>query len=268
MDGPANDNRSTEKPEKAYASPFLGVAAGDDAYWEKIAQAAGERHWQPLEAFKKAFPQSQIMAGQLSVLVMVCPQTPETIQDQKASSGFPAERWIRSRFYHEQIVGALCEHLAGYLMNLGYLAMVPDHLNDFTVYPHERFQLASTWSHRHAAFVAGQGTFGLCDALITKVGKAHRLGTVIVNCRLPVTPRSYSQTYEYCLFYSKGSCHKCAKRCPVGAISSAGHDKNLCQGFLNSTKAIIKEKSPDLSGAYGCGLCQTNVPCEVRVPGH
>jgi epoxyqueuosine reductase QueG len=268
MEGPANDNRSPKNPEKAYASPFLGVAAGDDVYWDNIAQAAGERHWRPLEAFKKAFPQARTAESELSVVVIVCPQTEKTSRDQKASLGFPAERWIRSRFYHNETVGALCDHLARYLMDRGYLAMVPDHLKDFAVYPHERFQLASTWSHRHAAFVAGQGTFGLCDALITKVGKAHRLGTVIVNCPLPVNPRPYTQTYEYCLFFSKGSCLKCVKRCPVGALSPGGHDKSLCDGFLNSTKPVIAKKYPDLDGAYGCGLCQANVPCALKVPGH
>jgi hypothetical protein len=267
MDGPANSNRSPDMPERAYGIPFLGVAAGDDGYWDSITQVAGERHWRPLEAFAKAFPDSGAQARDLSVVVIVCPQTDRTMADHKAAVGFPSERWIRSRFFHDLIVGELCDHLAGYLNALGYMAMVPDHLADFATYPHPRFQIASTWSHRHAAFAAGQGTFGLCDALITKVGKAHRLGTVIVNRRFRPSPRPYTEPYEYCLYFAKGGCKKCLPRCPVGALSEAGHDKTLCGGFLNSTTPIINGRFPDLEGAYGCGLCQANVPCATRIPG-
>ena len=42
----------------------------------------------------------------------------------------------------------------------------------------EKYGMASCWSERHAAFVSGLGTFGLCDGLITPVGKAMRCGSV------------------------------------------------------------------------------------------
>jgi epoxyqueuosine reductase QueG len=266
MEGPANHNRSPTHPEKAWAKPFLGVAAGDDPYWDNIGLAAGERHWRPLEAFKIVFPDSGAQDRDLSVVSIVCPQTKQTIADQKAAKDFPSERWVRSRFYHEQTITALCDHLAALLNAQGYRAMVPDRAEGFAVYPHERFQLASTWSHRHAAFAAGHGTFGLCDALITKVGKAHRLGTVICEARLEVTPRAYTETYGYCLFFSKGICGKCVDRCPAGALSAGGHDKTVCSNFLHSTTPIITAQFPDMVGGYGCGLCQVSVPCAVRVP--
>jgi len=42
----------------------------------------------------------------------------------------------------------------------------------------EKYGYASSWSERHIAYVAGLGTFGFCDDLITPVGKAMRaLGT-------------------------------------------------------------------------------------------
>jgi epoxyqueuosine reductase QueG len=267
MDGPANDNHSKAKPEKAFERPFFGVVAGDDPYWESIGQAAGERHWRPLEAFLKAYPESGALARDLSVVVIVCPQTRATVADQGTSVGFPSERWVRSRFYHDQVIGALCDSLAESLISQGLKAVVPDHLSAFKVFPHDRFQVASNWSHRHAGFGAGLGTFGLCDALITKVGKAHRLGSIIVNCDFEANPRPYQGIYEYCLFSATGSCGKCIGRCPAGAISHSGHDKTLCSDFLDSTTPIINKMYPDLEGGYGCGLCQSNVPCGDRTPG-
>jgi ferredoxin len=268
MEGPVNTNRSATNPEKAYGRPFMGVAAGDDDYWDLITQIAGERHWQPLEAFKKAFPELEREPSDLSVMAIVCPQTEATIAEQKTVHDFPVERWIRSRFYHNQTVGVLCEHLVEYLRSLGVRAMIPDQLSDFQTYAHERFQLTSTWSIRHVAYAAGLGTFGLCQALITKVGKAHRMGSIIIDQRLRPNPRPYSQPYEYCLYFASGGCKKCLDRCPVKSISLERHDKSLCDGFLKHTKATIPSLYPDLTGAYGCGLCQVNVPCGTKIPGH
>jgi epoxyqueuosine reductase QueG len=112
------------------------------------------------------------------------------------------------------------------------------------------------------------GTFGLCDGLITRVGKAHRMGSLVINHPLPVTLRDYRDDdfRRDCLWFNSGSCGLCVKRCPVGALSSSGHDKEKCSGFLNRTKDYIAANWPDLAGAYGCGLCQSRVPCAVRAP--
>ncbi|MDR1051093.1 MAG: hypothetical protein LBP95_08455 [Deltaproteobacteria bacterium] len=267
MRGPDNDNRSKTNPEPAFAEPFFGYCPASDHYWETVKEAAGQDHWTPLEAFQKAFPGDGAGPGGLTVAVIVCPQTKATVADQKKASGFPAERWIRSRFFHDQVVSKLCSHLAGRLAARGVRAVVPDQVEGFGTFPHPRFQIASNWSHRHAAFAAGLGTFGLCDALITRVGKAHRLGSLVIESRLEPTPRPYEKPYEYCLFHSAGRCRKCVGRCPAGALSPAGHDKTLCGGFLDAAVPRIKELYPDLAGAYGCGLCQSAVPCGERIPG-
>lgn len=39
--------------------------------------------------------------------------------------------------------------------------------------------ISSNWSERHAAYVAGLGTFSLNDALITVNGIAHRVGSIL-----------------------------------------------------------------------------------------
>ena len=97
----------------------------------------------------------------------------------------------------------------------------------------DQYGLASTWSERHAAYAAGLGTFGLCDGLITPLGKAVRCGSVIA--RIPIQPssRPYQDHHAYCLFYSKGICGKCIDRCPVGAITKDGHDKSKCQHYVD-----------------------------------
>ena len=128
-----------------------------------------------------------------------------------------------------------------------------------------RWGLASTWSERHSAHAAGLGTFGLCDGLITPVGKAVRVGSVVARLKLPPTPRPYDNHRAWCLFFAKGKCMACAARCPVGAISEKGKDKKICRPHLKPASEEYVKQHFGFDG-YGCGLCQTKVPCESGIP--
>ena len=128
-----------------------------------------------------------------------------------------------------------------------------------------RYVYASNWSERHVAHACGLGTFGLCDGLITPLGKAVRIGSVVLRGNVKPTPRPYSRYDEYCPFKTKGTCGACSKRCPAGALSERGHDKRLCKAYLDDKTAAYVEKYYNFKG-YGCGLCQTGVPCSSGIP--
>jgi epoxyqueuosine reductase QueG len=128
----------------------------------------------------------------------------------------------------------------------------------------ERFGFASTWSERHAAYAAGLGTFSLCDGLITPKGKAMRAGSVVARLQIPPTPRPYTDHHAYCLFFTQGTCGKCIDRCPAGAVSTSGHDKAKCMAYLQVTRTFVTSHY-GFEG-YGCGFCQSGVPCESRIP--
>jgi len=70
---------------------------------------------------------------------------------------------------------------------------------------------------------------------------------------------------SYCLFFSKGICGRCIARCPVGALSEKGHDKLKCLQHLRPASADYVKEHYGFDG-YGCGLCQTGVPCESKMP--
>ena len=125
--------------------------------------------------------------------------------------------------------------------------------------------VASTWSERHAAYAAGLGNFSLNDALITERGIAHRLGSVIADLPLPPTPRTAPDYRHNCLYHRDGSCGACIRRCPVGALSTQGHDKTLCRAYVYGA---VPEAVGERYGVSqtGCGLCQTGIPCEAMVP--
>ena len=61
-----------------------------------------------------------------------------------------------------------------------------------------------------------------------------------------------------------GTCGKCIERCPIGAITKEGHNKILCRAYVNMTRQYVF-RHYGFEG-YGCGFCQTNVPCESKIP--
>jgi epoxyqueuosine reductase len=123
----------------------------------------------------------------------------------------------------------------------------------------------SNWSERHAAYAAGLGTFGLCDGLITPVGKAIRTGSVVARLQVAASPRPYDNHHAYCLFYSQGTCGKCIPRCPVNALSESGHDKARCLAYTEHKMNRYNRVEFGID-TYACGLCQAGVPCSDHIP--
>ena len=91
-----------------------------------------------------------------------------------------------------------------------------------------------------------------------------RTGSVVTNIRIDPTPRPYTDHHAYCLFYTDGSCRRCMERCPIGAITEEGHDKKACRLYVNMTREYVP-RHYGFEG-YGCGFCQTAVPCESGIP--
>jgi len=241
----------------------FGYAGGDDPIFWQFKEAVGGHHWTPAEIWDLTFAQP-VDPGELTVISWVLPQTEATKADTRAQDTYPAERWARARIYGEQVNDYLRDHVVQALRAQGVDAVAPMRSPHFGVERGGPYEYASTWSERHIAHAAGLGTFGLCDGLITPRGKAMRAGSVVARLQIPPTPRPYVDHRAYCLFFSHGICGQCIERCPVSAISESGHDKLVCSAHLSRTREYV-ESQFGFQG-YGCGLCQTGVPCESGVP--
>lgn len=252
--------------ERAWDDALVGFSRGDDPLYSAFKDHVGPFHWTPHEAFVQAFPGSEVEPSDLTVISWILPQTERTKADNRKEKLYPSERWARARIFGEEVNVKLRRHVVAALEAEGYRAMAPMLSPLWEGKRSERFVFASTWSERHAAYASGLGTFGLCDGLITPKGKAMRVGSVVAQIQIPPTPRPYEDHRAYCLFFTKGICGKCIKRCPVGAISEAGHDKLKCLGHLRPGTAEYVKSRYGFDG-YGCGLCQTAVPCESKIPG-
>jgi epoxyqueuosine reductase len=255
----------TGESEPAWDTPLVGFSRGDDPVFEEIKLAIGPFYWTPLDIFRQTFPELRITSDQLTVIAWVLPQTKATKSDNRKETKYGSERWARSRKFGEEFNVRLRRHTVTLLTEAGFEAVSPQLSPLWNTKESPRFGLSSTWSERHAAYACGLGTFGLCDGLITPAGKAMRCGSVVARFSTPPISRPYNDHREYCLFYANGTCGKCISRCPAGAVSTKGHDKVKCQNYL---EMVVSKHARDVYGleAYGCGLCQTKVPCESRIP--
>lgn len=252
--------------EKAWGEPIVGFSKGDDPLYDVLKKDIGTFYWTPTEVYKKTFPEEKDASPQeLTIISWILPQTRKTKLDQRRQKKYPSERWARSKVFGEQFNNELRQFVVDILLKSGHKALAPLLSPLWAERTSENYGLASNWSERHAAFISGLGTFGLCDGLITPVGKAMRCGSVIAHISLKPIQKPYSELHEYCLFYGKRICRKCVDRCPVGAITEEGHDKAKCDSYINETASEYARRQYNLE-AGSCGLCQTLVPCESKIP--
>jgi epoxyqueuosine reductase QueG len=263
---PANNRIEPGSAERAWDAPLVGFARGDDPIFASYKTHVDPQHWTPLEAFRLAHPGTDATAGALAVLAWILPQTAQVRQDHRKEKELPSRRWALTRKFGEEINAALRAHVVERLQRAGVEACAPVRLKEWTRVEGGPFVFASTWSERHAAHAAGLGTFGLCDGLITPLGKSIRVGTVVARAPWPASPRPYKGHRDWCLFFATGKCGACIKRCPAGALSPAGHDKRKCKAYIRGVTSPYVEAKLLGVPVNACGLCQTGVPCERGIP--
>lgn len=255
-------NRFGEGGGRYFDDPLVGFAAADDALFRQYKSVIGEFHLTPHEL---ALADAGEPWHPRTVICWVLPITEATRTSNRPETVYPSRAWAQTRQHGETFNASLRRHLVSFLEERGHRALAPQLHPGWREYGETPVGIASSWSERHAAYAAGLGTFSLNDGLITERGIAHRLGTVITDLALKPSPRPYLHHKSNCLWHRNGTCGACIGRCPVGALSKEGHDKRICRDHVYGTiPAKVAEKYQVTS--TGCGLCQTKVPCEGKIP--
>ena len=186
---------------------------------------------------------------------------------QNHAKVFPCDNWVVSRGEWEPMMDEFSGKLEGKLDEMGIRSVSLDLRKEFALERSENLGIASKWSHRHTAYAAGLGTFGLNDGFISERGIAIRISSIIVEADMDVTPRGDRGSYDWCLYFQNGRCGACIKRCPVDAISKDGHDKQRCLDYEDESVAKYWPSHIDKKNyIFGCGICQSKVPCRDRRP--
>ena len=223
----------------AFLPPLWTVGAADDAMWVDLRGQLGAGALMP----------GDVLPGAARVISLFFPYSPE-ICTQNAAPGETGFGWLYGRIEGHAIMDQTCGLLTTALRDYGFSAARPEEAAGFAVVDD-----VATWSHRHAGYICGMGTFGLSAGLITRAGVAGRLASLVTDAPLPVTLREYDRYDQWCT-----RCGACIARCPAGAISPGGKAHPPCADFVGET---ARKYAP----RYGCGKCQVALPCTHRRPG-
>ena len=268
---------------RIFSTPKIGVARGDDPIFQKFKEVVTPEHLTPIELWV-ACGQKELPVSSLRIVSIIFPFVDKIRKESKnfielPRVTLPAEIYCVGRNYANAFKQETCRQTIEFFKEKGYRAVAAMISKVFSIITKGGFY--SNWSERHTAFAAGLGTFSLHEGLITEVGCNIRLTSVITDAPLEVTPRKSDEPYANCLFYSKGICKKCVERCPAGAISEEGHNKNKCFAYEQKIMrkvnvrigSILKPHFRRIDGEgkeqkppVGCAFCQFNVPCMDKNP--
>lgn len=223
-----------------FSAPLLSVASASDPLFLELKkeEVVGPHHLTPKEW----------MPGAETVVSYFLPFSKE-IREANRGPGLPAIEWLYGRIEGERVNEALRRYLLKEVEIRGVEALIPTFDPRFAVIDRK-----SNYSERHVAYVAGLGTFSLSRSLITTMGCAGRYGSLLIGEEMEIPPRPYKEREERC-----NLCGECIARCPAGAIGKNGKEIEICAHYLDEIKNRFKPR-------YGCGKCQTGVPCEDRIP--
>ena len=240
-----------------YDPPLVGFGSADDPLFDafKKPEVVGPWHMSP----KEWLPDAR------TVVSFFFPTSKAVRESNRGERQIASVLWAVARIEGQAFIAAVMNAAAEWFRGNGFSACVPSSDprwqklfagEGITGYPEiTEKTFGSRWSERHAAYVCGLGTFGLSKGLITKKGMAGRFGSIVVGAVFEPDPRPYTGIYDYCV-----GCGACAARCPVHAIDPAsGKDHTKCLECLNASGIALAPR-------YGCGLCQTGVPCEEETP--
>jgi epoxyqueuosine reductase QueG len=227
---------------KMFDAPITGFAAADDPLFleYKKPKAIGQHYLLPGEWLDNA----------RTVVSLFFPFTEQVRASNALNFDQPSDEWLHGRIEGQSFISIYTAKLAKYFQGNG-MAVVAPSINDRFL--SERY--TSNWSERHVAYACGLGTWGLSKGLITAKGISGRFTSLITDAEFEPTPRTYTGLYDYCT-----RCGECVKHCPANAISlKKGKLHPPCKSFLDKTHEQYYPR-------YGCGKCQTDVPCERGIP--
>lgn len=232
---------------KLYEQPIVAFGNAKDMLFEQCKEDAvvGPLHWLPYEWLPDA----------KTVIALFFPFSDKIKSDNRKMNTDPSLAWLHGRIEGQRYLNDYMKLLKSELESKGIKTCVPAIDPRFKAIVGKNHVYASNWSERHAAYICGLGTFGLSKGIITEKGMAGRVASIIIDLEIDPTVRKYSDVYEYCT-----KCGACITRCPVDAITfEHGKNHDICSDWLDEMGEKYKPR-------YGCGMCQTKVPCESGIP--
>jgi epoxyqueuosine reductase QueG len=200
------------------------------------------------------------LADAKSIIIFFIPFE-DRIVESNLEGEAASEDWARAYVLTNELLSFINEKIEVLLNENGFQAVKTKATHNY-----DEKTLMSRWSHRHIAWAAGLGTFGINNMLITSRGCCGRIGSLVTNAdclELGISASESVPLPEKCLNKINGSCKLCHKKCPVGAYNEEGDfDRHKCH------EACLKnaELYQAIGSSTSCGKCLVGLPCSTSEP--
>lgn len=242
IDDTVREYEKHEAISTRWKKPLVAYADAADPLFKILKQVAAPDHYEPID----------INSDAKSVITYFLPFEDSVVESNTRGTECSRE-WAMAYIETNKLIAEINDRLIRLLNDSGWRTeKLPKELNM------NRDTLKSVWSNRHVSYIAGLGTFGINNMLITENGCCGRLGNVVTSLQIEPTKRP---DREYCLKKLDGSCGLCVDKCMVGALD-VGFDRFGCNEVLKVNATGFR----DLGEAQCCGKCLTGLPCSTRNP--
>ncbi|MGE5381733.1 MAG: hypothetical protein ACM3NT_11795 [Methylocystaceae bacterium] len=226
-----------------WLTPLAAYADADDPRFTQLKEAVGPNHALPHDLLEDA----------QTVIAYFVPFAKEVVKSN-INGRDASKEWALAYIETNQLIVDLNQYIYEQLSKTGYSCSRIPPTHNF-----DKVKLISDWSHRHVAVIAGLGTLGLNNMLITKKGCCGRIGSLVTNLKIEPTIDAKPGS---CLYKNDGTCQKCVKRCVNDAIKADSFDRHRCYQMCLHNQDLYT----DLGKADVCGKCVVGIPCSMRNP--
>ena len=235
---------SDNQLENMWNEPLIEIISVENNGTKDLKQIISLEHFLPTD----------ILSDARSIISFFVPFH-ENIVNSNISGTFASREWALAYIKTNTLLEKISNDIEIFMKEKGYKTgkIPPTHNFD-------KSKLISNWSHRHIAYIAGLGTFGINNMLITKYGCCGRFGSIVLNYEFDEYSK-INKLKEKCLNKLNGTCGKCLNKCKVKAYENK-FNRHKCYEQCLKNAEIYK----NIGYAAVCGKCLVGLPCSIKIP--
>lgn len=227
-----------------YREAIVGFVPADDPGFAALSSLVDFDHYLP----------EDLLPGARTIVCFFLPFSPAIAYANQDHKDVVAREWAVAYMETNALIGRITRRLITELADRGIRAAAEPATGNF-----DEADLKSRWSHKSIAVMAGIGSFGLHQLVITDAGCAGRFGSLALDIELPVTKPAQKERCEY---FASGTCLDCVIACPVDALSEDKlFDRRACWKQCLINGEYFQALGDDV---HVCGKCAVLGPCALE----
>lgn len=227
----------------SWREPLIKFADADDEIFYKFKEVVRPSHALPKDFLRSAE----------TVIAFFLPFSRE-IANSNIEGKYSSKEWAIAYIETNQLISDLNSYIKNELKKLDYQSSIIPATHNF-----DEEELKSDWSHRHAAYAAGLGSFGINNMLISEEGCAGRYGSIVTDLKIEASERNEQ---EKCLNKAGYDCRRCVDRCVNNSLQIDSFDRFKCYELLLENVELHSE----IGLTDVCGKCCVDLPCSFTDP--